>query len=75
MRYEDTEKEQAFELARKDQAKVAKWASVKKLGCGLALVVGGIVYAFQFEAPIGFLVAAVGGGILAVKDVKSFLGK
>lgn len=74
-RKEDSEVELGYQMARKDAEKVTKRALIKKSVCGWALLGGGIVYAFQFESPIGFLVAAIGGGVLAVKDAKSFLGK
>lgn len=59
--------------ALKKKAKALKAA--RRQISGWLLMLGGVIYAFYFESPIGWAVSALGGGILSVKDAKAFLGK
>ena len=74
-RESDPQVELAYKRDRELAAKATAISKLKVAVSGWALLIAGIVYAFQFESPIGFLVAAVGGGVLAIKEAKSFLGR
>jgi hypothetical protein len=62
-------------VERIENERLEKVAALRRGVGGWVLMCGGLVYAFQFQSATGWVVCAVGAGILSIKDAKTLLGK